>query len=263
VSESGHAACQPTCTLAQSTVASLNVPLYGLTQQLGAGKVIDMARAAGIEDMWGSTLDGKQERVDLRTTSGDDAARKYFGNEVGIGQYAVTVVDQANGMATFAADGVRARAHFVRSVRKDGKEVYAEKLPTTDAQRILNPNAIADLDHTLKQVPAGHLADGQDSASKTGTWQYASNLADSAHAWTVGYTNNLAVAVWTGNRAVERPLRLANGRPINGDTIAAPIYRDFVVKTTRAMGLKPAPFNPPAFIGDEGAGNTPPPKPKG
>ena len=263
VRNSSAAACQPTCTLAESTVASLTVPFYGLTEQLGAAKVIDMARAAGIEDMWGTTADGKQKRVDLRTAPGADVAPKYFGTEVGIGQYPVTVVDQANSMATFAADGVRATAHFVRSVSKDGKVVYAEKLPTADAQRILNSNAVADLSHTLKQVAAGHLADGQDSASKTGTWQYATNLADNAHAWTIGYTRKLAVAVWTGSKGTERPLRLANGAPIYGATIPGPIYRDFVVKATTAMALTPAPFTPPAFIGDAGAGNTPAPKPRG
>jgi membrane peptidoglycan carboxypeptidase len=35
-----------------------------------------------------------------------------FNAVVGIGQYAVTVLDQANGMATFVAGGRRATAHL-------------------------------------------------------------------------------------------------------------------------------------------------------
>ena len=40
---------------------------------------------------------------------------------LGIGQYPITVMDHANGMATMAAGGLRAKAHFVQKV-KDGED---------------------------------------------------------------------------------------------------------------------------------------------
>ena len=51
--------------------------------------------------------------------------RPRFSTEVGIGQYGITVLDHANGMATFAAGGKRAEAHFVRAVSEGDDEVYA------------------------------------------------------------------------------------------------------------------------------------------
>ncbi|MFC7478798.1 hypothetical protein ACFQX7_00270 [Luedemannella flava] len=83
-----------------------------------------MARNAGIRDMWSYTGD-ERKRVDLRDAGADLTT---FGTEVGIGQYPVTVLDQANAMATFA-QGVRAEAHFVKQVTKVGAVVHAEKLP--------------------------------------------------------------------------------------------------------------------------------------
>ena len=40
------------CTLRESTVQSLNVPFYWVTEEIGADKVVDMARKAGVSTMW-------------------------------------------------------------------------------------------------------------------------------------------------------------------------------------------------------------------
>ena len=103
------------CTLWEATVASLNTTYFGLTEQLGVPAVIDMARKAGVDVDVGQR--GGQARTGpgrpARQTPGADAAPR-FSTEVGIGQYGITVQDHANGMATFAAGGKRAEAHFVR-----------------------------------------------------------------------------------------------------------------------------------------------------
>ncbi len=98
------------CTLLDSTVASLNVPFYGLTLSVSPAKVLEMAKAAGIDFMW------TDDRVRQDLTKVKDMAEvtpSKFDTIVGIGQYPVTVLDHANGMATFGADGVRSQAHFV------------------------------------------------------------------------------------------------------------------------------------------------------
>ncbi|MFC7481862.1 transglycosylase domain-containing protein [Luedemannella flava] len=237
VRNSSSAKCQPVCNLIDSTVASLNVPFFGLTEQLGADKVIDMARAAGIQDMWAS-IDDKSVRQDLRKKTGADVTPYPFQTEVGIGQYPVTVVDHANGMATFAADGIRAQVHFVKSVTDGGKPIYSEQLPTGKDKPILNQNAINDLDYTLSKVEAGRLSDGTDSASKTGTWQYGKSTVENAHAWTVGYTKQLATAIWVGNKSKEKPLRLKSGQLIYGSTLGGPMYREFQSRVAKALDLK-------------------------
>lgn len=259
VRNSSSAGCNA-CTLLQATTASLTTPFFGLTEQIGPDKVIDMARAAGVNDMWASVKDGdkvKLQRVDLRTAQGASVA-KQFGTEVGIGQYPVTVLDQANGMATFGASGVRAEAHFVAKVLKADKVVYAEKLPT-GTEPIINENAANDLAYALSRAEVGKLPDGQRTAAITGTWHLDGSQVENAHAWTIGYSKNLAVAVWTGNKAKEQALRLADGQRVYGATLAGPIYRDFMVQVTKALALKPQPFGSPVFMGDPKAGNTPSP----
>ena len=70
---------------------------------------------------------------------------------LGLGQYPVTVVDQANAMATYAAGGMRAPAHFVSQVKRADKVVYPETLPHPNAPRVLKPEQVADLDWVLSQ----------------------------------------------------------------------------------------------------------------
>ena len=111
------------CSLLESIVSSLNVPLYDVTVSVGPGRVLDMARDAGIDTMW--TDD--RTPVDLRGVDANLLVPSRFGMILGIGQYPVTVLDQANAMATFAAGGLRAQRtlrandHRVRpcGVRRD------------------------------------------------------------------------------------------------------------------------------------------------
>ena len=126
-----------------------------------------MAHKAGIESMW-SAVDGRSVRVDLNATTSDELSRS-FSTEVGIGQYGVTVADHANGLATLAAGGKRAPAHFVRSVTQDDEQVYGERTDQTDIG--LTANQIDTLNFALSKVPTANLDNGWDTAGKTGTWQ--------------------------------------------------------------------------------------------
>jgi membrane peptidoglycan carboxypeptidase len=246
VRNASTAACQPKCTLTQATVASLNVTFFGLTEKLGPGNVIDMASRAGIDSMWTDRTGKGPVRVDLRAHNGKDivvssAGRPdagLFTTEVGIGQYGVTVLDHANGMATFAAGGKRAQAHFVREVTKSGTRVYAEQLTRSDVG--LTEQQVNELTATLSQVPSAKLPNGWDAAGKTGTWQAADSTTRNAHTWMVGYTRALAVAVWLGTTD-GKPLTTKDGKfDVYGSTHAAPIWRQFMVDATAAMGLDPA-----------------------
>src|SRR5207237_6149710 len=108
------------------TGASPNVTTLERTEKLGTAAVVDMATRAGVDSMWAVEKGSPQpKRVDLRGQEPAEVSRR-FSTEVGIGQYGITVADHANGMATFAAHGKRADAHFVRSVSKDDEQVYRE-----------------------------------------------------------------------------------------------------------------------------------------
>jgi membrane peptidoglycan carboxypeptidase len=233
VRNSGSAPCQPDCTLVQATVASLNVTFFDLTEHLGTGNVIDMARKAGVDAIWANDP-GKPEpvRVDLRSRTGQDVAGR-FSTEVGIGQYGITVLDHANGMATFAGGGTRADAHFVRTVTRRGDQVYGEKLTHTDTG--LNREQVNELSWTLAQVPAAKLPNGWDAAGKTGTWQYGTSTTDNAHTWMVGYTRALAAAVWLGTTDGKALVTSGGSHDVFGANFPGPIWRQFMVQAITAM----------------------------
>jgi membrane peptidoglycan carboxypeptidase len=150
------------------------------------------------------------------------------------------VLDHANGMATFAADGRRAQAHFVREVTHRGARVYAEQLVQSDIG--LTPAQIDELTWTLSQVPSAHLPNGWDAAGKTGTWQAGDSTSRNAHTWMVGYTRALAVAVWLGTTD-GAPLRTVDeSDDVYGSTHAAPIWQQFMVDATNALGLSAADY---------------------
>jgi membrane peptidoglycan carboxypeptidase len=259
-----HAACQPDCALWQATVASLNVTYFGLTERLGTDKVIDMATRAGIDSMWANQKGNPQpQRIELRGHSGQEVAG-HFSTEVGIGQYGITVLDHANGMATFAAGGKRTDAHFVRSVTKGDDRLFTEQPEQTDIG--LNREAIDQLNWTLRRVKAAGLDNGWDSAGKTGTWQAGTSTTQNLHTWMVGYTGALATAVWLGTND-GKPLKTKDGGyQVFGANGPGPIWRQFMRNATAALKLDPDKyrFETPKFPGETRSPSppsTPPSKP--
>ena len=237
VRNSSTAACQPDCQLWQATVASLNVTFFELTEKLGPDKVLDMANKAGIESMWTDKTGGPlPTRVDLNGKPGADTVSN-FSTELGIGQYGVTVLDHANGMATFAAGGKRAQAHFVKTVMHKGDTVYQEKVSTTDLG--LGQEKINELNWTLRQVEAAKLNNGWDVAGKTGTWQLGDSTVDSAHTWMVGYTGAIAAAVWLGTTDGKALVTSSGSHQVSGAANAGAIWRQFMTAATQAMQLNP------------------------
>ncbi|MGH3714711.1 MAG: transglycosylase domain-containing protein [Micromonosporaceae bacterium] len=240
------------CTLERATVLSLNTTYYALASKLGKDKVLELASKAGIRGM---QTDARGDAIDLTTDPAE--ASKNFGNEIGIGQYPVTVLDHANGFATFAANGVRAEAHFVDKVMQGGEELH--KI-TPKTSRAFDAEVAADATYVLRKVVGAgeNLKDGRAAAGKTGT-QDLNGTAENVHAWMCGYTPQVAAAAWVGNKGDEKPLRTASGRKIYGSGLPSEIWRTFM--NTAHSGMKNEEFPKAAFNGDEGAGNAKSPSP--
>ncbi|GAA3276599.1 penicillin-binding protein [Dactylosporangium vinaceum] len=249
------------CTLEESAALSLSTPFFALAEAVGPDRVIDTARAAGISSLW-ATVDGKAEKVDLTKADGRSLYPRRFGTEVAIGQYPVTVLDQAAGMATFAAGGQAARTHFLKEVWTAGKKTYAE---VVNPVRIpgFTPQMAADLNAALQATPQRYnlrLSDNRQTAGIAGTWQFGATT-DPAHAWMAGYTasddrsRGLAVAVWVGNKAEERKLVDKQGQPVTGPTLPATIWRDFLDTALTETKAPVATFAPKAGVGDKKVGN--------
>ncbi len=109
--------CNQNCILEDSTIQSYNVPFFHIADKIGTDKVIDMARRAGIRTMWNDD----QKPFDLIKNKPKDLAPSQFDRVAAYGQYPVTVLDHANGLATLANGGKYNKAHFVLKVEKQNK----------------------------------------------------------------------------------------------------------------------------------------------
>jgi membrane peptidoglycan carboxypeptidase len=237
------------CSLLQSTISSLNVPYYAVTLSTGPANVLKMARDAGVDYMWTDARD----RVDLRTLPNmASVVPTRFDTVLGIGQYPITVMDHANGLATFAAEGLRANAHFVTKVVKNNTTVYADTLPKPNQPRVFSQENSNDLTYALSQVSSAKVNIGWDTAGKTGTWEFSQASSENADAWMVGFSKKLAAAVWVGNKAELHPLRDKNNSIIYGAGVPASIWQKFMTAATAALNEKKAntKFNPPSYAGD-------------
>jgi membrane peptidoglycan carboxypeptidase len=236
------------CSLLQSTISSLNVPYYQVTLSVGPAKVLEMARDAGIDYMWTDDLERRdlREVADMSTESPTN-----FDTILGIGQYSVTVLDHANGLATMAAGGLRADAHFVQKVMKGTNVLYADRLPV-DQGRILSPQNVNDLTFALSQVSSAKVNTGWDTAGKTGTWELASDPGENGHAWMVGFSRRIAAAVWVGNKADEQAIRDKGNSIIYGSGLPSAIWQSFMTNATAALNepKENTKFNAPNYAGE-------------
>ncbi|WP_243710418.1 transglycosylase domain-containing protein [Micromonospora sp. KC213] len=258
--------CNKSCTLDESTVRSYNVPFFHVAEKIGPAKVVSMARQAGISTMW--TVE-KPKPYDLVKEKPEDLAPSKFDNPVSYGQYPITVLDHANGLATLANHGVYNKAHFVLKVERQDKATGTWKIVAGTGEKLKGQQRIRkevadEVTAVLKKIPGNNdasLGDGRDAAGKTGTWEH-NGTPRNAHAWMVGYDENLATAVWIGSRDQKKPVILdKSGKDIGGSSFPAKLWKRFM---DDALAGKPRSDLPNITgIGDEQAGNgeAPPPPP--
>jgi penicillin-binding protein 1A len=195
-----------TIDLTEATIESDNTVYAQLTAQLGPQNVVRMAHRLGIESPLGNFL------------------------AIGLGSEAVNPLEMARAFSTFANGGVRLDGSVlgnvpraVRAVEDDGR--LERNAPV--GRRILDSNVDAMLTSILQGVVrqgTGVRAalDDRPVAGKTGTTE---NYGD---AWFVGFTPQLAVAVWVGYPDRLQPmLREFNGGPVAGGTFPALIFKTF------------------------------------
>lgn len=256
--------CGKSCTLDYSTVESYNVPFFHVAEQIGPDKVVGMARQAGITTMWNES---KGTVHNLLAEKPEDLAPEYFDRVVGYGQYPVTVLDHANGLATLANDGVFHQAHFVLKVEQKDEDTGEWKVvrgtgEKLDGQQRIRKEVTDEVTAVLKQIPKENgdaLSGGREAAGKTGTWELV-NTEHNSNAWMVGYDDNLATAIWIGsNKSDNGAIKYESGKDIGGSTMPADVWKKFMNEA-----LKDAPKSDlPSItgVGDDKAGNGELPKP--
>ncbi len=264
------------CLLWEATEKSLNIPFYALAKQVSPAKVLETARAAGVRFMRDTDPNNPQIH-DLNAARTTDLAPKFFNTEIGFGQYAITPLDHAAGIATIAAKGNATKTHFVREAWKGQDRIYAEQIKPVRIPGY-NDQMSADMDWTLQKVARNNswnLPGGRTVAGKTGTWENGDpkQKGENSHSWTVGYTaakrdgknasqnyNGLATAVWVGNKDKDNiPIRDKNNNKISGASGAGPIFKRFMEEASK--GKPVGKFAEPRFVGDPeiGSGKSPAP----
>jgi len=256
VTNSGNASC-PACTLQEALVRSLNTTFYSLAYEVGPDNVADMARrATGLPETWtGGRLKGRE------TLTSSDGGR---GGSIGIGEYEMRPIDQANGMATLAAGGVHRDAYFVAKVTDSAGAVLLEKRGDAGKQ-VIAPDVASDVAYAMKGVAAHakrELDGGREVACKTGTQGYGADASQNTDAWMVGFTPSIAAAVWMGSDALG-PIQTTGGSAIFGSGLPGAIWQSFMNGVLDGTPEEDLP-NAPLIEGDTGEGvpapvTTPPP----
>ncbi len=190
----------PDLTLLEATVFSVNVVYARLMEMVDPQAVADVATAAGV-------------------TTPLEALPS-----LALGAQEVTVLDMASGYATFAAGGLHIDPIFVTRIEDPAGRVIFEAVPTVE--RALDAEVAEQVTAALAEVVrrgTGQEAKiGRPVAGKTGTseGQY--------DAWFVGYTAELAAAVWVGFPQGDKPLEAPHTPyTITGGTWPAQIWARF------------------------------------
>ncbi|MDO3705567.1 transglycosylase domain-containing protein [Micromonospora sp. C28SCA-DRY-2] len=263
----GAGVCGKWCTLEESTIRSYNVPFFHVTEEIGPDRVVEMAKRAGVGTMW--TVDPPKP-YDLTASEAAELAPRRFDRVVGYGQYPITVLDHANGLATLANDGKYNKAHFVLSVEKQDKTTgewvsvpgTGEKLHKTGGQQRIRAEVAREVTAVLKEIPEKNNADldgGRDAAGKTGTWEH-NGTPRNAHAWMVGYDRNVATAVWVGSRDAKKPTIVDDdGNDIGGSSFPAKLWKRYM--DTALKGKANADLPTVTGMGDADTGNGTEPAP--
>lgn len=146
---------------------------------------------------------GTAEKMGLKTGSGDSLTPN---PAAVLGTNTVTPLDMAGAFATLASGGTYCTPVSITKITDGvGNEV---PLPPSSCTQVLDTNVVNGTNHALQQVVTPQrtstgfraVLPGRPAAGKTGT------ANEDAHAWFVGYTPQLAAAVWMGQREGDVPM---------------------------------------------------------
>jgi penicillin-binding protein 1B len=202
-------------TAARALARSLNLATVHLSQTVGIGKVVDMARALGIESR-------------MRPVA-----------SLALGTSEISALELTTAYATLANGGVRVSPIPVKAVLDRGGGV--RWAPKRESRRVLRPET-AYLATILLEGPViygtaagvrSQFGFTRPAAGKTGTTD------DENDAWFVGYTPDLATGVWVG---CDRGRRLG----LTGTEAAVPIWARFMEAAHRDRPLRD--FESPADV---------------
>ena len=201
-------------TLRQALAHSMNVAAVELAQEVGYGKVVDLARRAGLN-------------MDIRPTPA-----------VALGAYEVTPIEIAGAYTIYSNQGVFVKPNYLNGIRDgQGQDIFTHK---AERQQVLDPRVAFMMDSLMEEVlrtgtGAGIHGYGFNlpAAGKTGT---------SHDGWFAGFTSKLLCVVWVG---------FDDNRELNleGAHSALPVWAEFMKRAHQHREYSNVKeFEPPAGI---------------
>jgi 1A family penicillin-binding protein len=208
--------------LFEATKRSYNCSFVRLGLVVGIEKAMAMAERAGITTDLG----------------------RFISSPLGTNE--VRPLDMASAYGTFANHGEWVEPHLVTEVLDSDGEVIFRHEP--DRRRAMSPDTAHTMAEVLRQnVQAGtgtraRFPDGRPAAGKTGTTQEYSD------AWFVGFTPQLATAVWMGAPEGKVPMLNVGGlRRVTGGSFPAQAWQAFMGPAMAEMEV--VAFPPPPRYG--------------
>ncbi|MEV5430619.1 transglycosylase domain-containing protein [Streptomyces sp. NPDC052701] len=210
----------------EATAKSVNTYFVQLISDIGICPVTTMAKKMGVERADGRKMDQAPS--------------------IALGTQEMSPLTMANAYATFAARGMYCTPIAIESVsQRIGDTSKSLPVPKSTCSRAMSETTADTVNTLLRGVVedgTGQQAGlgGRPSAGKTGTTD------ERFAAWFVGYTPNMAGAVWVGDPAHKRKMiGISIGGQwhdrVFGGQVPGPIWRDMM---SGALEGKPAPdFN--------------------
>jgi penicillin-binding protein 1B len=201
-------------TVRQALAHSMNIPTVKLAEMIGYGKVVDLAKRAGMNG-------------NIQPTPA-----------VALGAYEATPVEVAGAYTVFVNHGVYVKPNWVKLIRDDKGGILFNYTPVN--REVLDPRVSYLMVDLLQEVlrsgtGAGVRARGftLPAAGKTGT---------SRDGWFAGFTSRLICIVWVGfddNRELD----------LEGASSALPIWTEFMKRAHKRREYRNvSEFEPPDGI---------------
>ncbi|MGW2490511.1 transglycosylase domain-containing protein [Streptomyces sp. NPDC001606] len=205
----------------EATAKSVNTYYVQLISDIGICPVIDMAKKMGVARADGRPIDQAPS--------------------IALGSQEMSPLTMANAYATFAARGTYCTPVAIESItQKVGSMQKSLPVPKSTCSRAMSQKTADSISTILKGVVEDGTGEeaglgSRPSAGKTGTTD------ERFAAWFVGYTPNMAGAVWVGDPAHKRHMIniTIGGIPydkVYGGKVPGPIWRDMM---TGALDGKP------------------------
>lgn len=196
--------------LDEALVRSVNGVFARLALAIGPGQIAIQARSMGVK------------------------AELPIVPSIALGSAEVSVLDMAAAYATIANSGTAIQPTSIKEVKLADDAVILPRQKTR--QNVMSPGNAFMLTRVMQQVierGTGKAADiGRPAAGKTGTTN------DYGDAWFVGFTPQLATAVWVGYPQGRIPMTNVHGMRVTGGTFPAAIWRDFMFAAHQGLPVK-------------------------